>query len=175
MLLLRCTPQVYRVNTVGPTLVVQALLKHGLLGGFGGKGLVANMSSKVGESEMRISGCGQERRPVAAARACLQRAAQGRQSGGTRAWPPSLTVLESSPCATLLHTNRWAPLLTTPVAAATCIVQAKQLSILSANRWHLICQRRASAACCCTLVRRINGWPPLVAAVTACAVWSGPH
>jgi hypothetical protein len=38
---------VYSVNCVGPLLVVQGLLKAGLIGGFGGKSLVANVSSKV--------------------------------------------------------------------------------------------------------------------------------
>jgi hypothetical protein len=38
---------VYSVNCVGPLLVVQGLLNAGLIGGFGGKSLVANVSSKV--------------------------------------------------------------------------------------------------------------------------------
>lgn len=39
---------VYSVNCVGPLLVVQQLLKAGLIGKMGGKTLVANVSSKVG-------------------------------------------------------------------------------------------------------------------------------
>lgn len=38
---------VYNVNCVGPFLVVQQLMKAGHIGGFGGKTLVANVSSKV--------------------------------------------------------------------------------------------------------------------------------
>jgi hypothetical protein len=38
---------VYTVNTVGPLLVVQQLLEAGLIGGLGGKTLVANVTSKV--------------------------------------------------------------------------------------------------------------------------------
>jgi len=38
---------VYKVNCVGPLLVVQQLMKAGHIGGFGGKTLVANVSSKV--------------------------------------------------------------------------------------------------------------------------------
>lgn len=40
--------EVYSVNCVGPLLVVQQLLKAGLIGGPGGKTLVGNVSSKVG-------------------------------------------------------------------------------------------------------------------------------
>jgi hypothetical protein len=38
---------VYTVNTVGPLLVVQQLLEAGLIGGLGGKTLLANVTSKV--------------------------------------------------------------------------------------------------------------------------------
>lgn len=38
---------VFQVNCVGPLLVVQQLQKAGLIGGFGGKTLVANVTSKV--------------------------------------------------------------------------------------------------------------------------------
>lgn len=38
---------VYKVNCIGPLLVVQGLLNAGLIGGFGGKTCIANVSSKV--------------------------------------------------------------------------------------------------------------------------------
>lgn len=39
--------EVFTVNCIGPLLVVQQLAEAGLIGGMGGKTLVANMSSKV--------------------------------------------------------------------------------------------------------------------------------
>ena len=46
------------MNAVGPLLVVQQLLREGLLGGPGGASLVANMSSKVGTVDDNRGGGG---------------------------------------------------------------------------------------------------------------------
>lgn len=48
---------VFRINTVGPLLVVQQLLKHGLIGGTAGA-LVGNVTSKVGSIDDNGSGKG---------------------------------------------------------------------------------------------------------------------
>lgn len=49
---------VFQVNAVGPLLVVQQLLAQNLLGGFGGKSLVANITSKVGSVDDNRGGGG---------------------------------------------------------------------------------------------------------------------
>lgn len=53
---------VFKINTVGPLLVVQQLLKHGFIGGGdkdgGGGALVGNVTSKVGSVEDNGSGKG---------------------------------------------------------------------------------------------------------------------
>lgn len=46
---------VYSVNCVGPLLVVQGLLNAGLIGGLGGKTLIANVSSKVSSAQQWLS------------------------------------------------------------------------------------------------------------------------
>jgi NAD(P)-dependent dehydrogenase (short-subunit alcohol dehydrogenase family) len=50
--------QTYKTNTIGPLIVVQQLLINGLIGGFGGKTLVANVSSKVGSVDDNRGGGG---------------------------------------------------------------------------------------------------------------------
>uniref|UniRef100_A0A383VPJ6 Short-chain dehydrogenase/reductase SDR n=1 Tax=Tetradesmus obliquus TaxID=3088 RepID=A0A383VPJ6_TETOB len=48
----------FKVNTIGPLVVVQQLLAAGLIGGFGGKTLIANVSSKVGSVDDNRGGGG---------------------------------------------------------------------------------------------------------------------
>lgn len=48
----------FAINTVGPTLVVQQLLKNGLLGGEGSPSLVGNVTSKVGSVDDNSGGRG---------------------------------------------------------------------------------------------------------------------
>eukprot|EP00878_Enallax_costatus_P003038 GHUV01003236.1.p1 GENE.GHUV01003236.1~~GHUV01003236.1.p1 ORF type:complete len:275 (+),score=57.26 GHUV01003236.1:505-1329(+) len=55
--------ETYKVNTIGPLLVVQQLLKHGLIGGPGGKTLIANVTSKVGSVDDNRGGGGYAYRP----------------------------------------------------------------------------------------------------------------
>lgn len=49
----------FTTNTVGPLLIVQQLLKNGLIGGMGGKSLVANVTSKVGSVDDNRGGGGE--------------------------------------------------------------------------------------------------------------------
>lgn len=48
----------FKTNTIGPLIVVQQLLKNGLIGGFGGRTLVANITSKVGSVDDNRGGGG---------------------------------------------------------------------------------------------------------------------
>ncbi|KAF8061359.1 gghA [Scenedesmus sp. PABB004] len=48
----------FKTNTIGPLLVVQQLLKAGLLGGPGGRSVVANVTSKVGSVDDNRGGGG---------------------------------------------------------------------------------------------------------------------
>jgi NAD(P)-dependent dehydrogenase (short-subunit alcohol dehydrogenase family) len=50
--------QTFKTNAIGPLIVVQQLLVNGLIGGFGGKTLVANVSSKVGSVDDNRGGGG---------------------------------------------------------------------------------------------------------------------
>jgi NAD(P)-dependent dehydrogenase (short-subunit alcohol dehydrogenase family) len=60
---------VFKVNAVGPFLVVQQLRRNGLIGGAGGKrAVVANVTSKVGSIEDNKSG---SRYPYRASKAAL--------------------------------------------------------------------------------------------------------